>query len=309
VANSYTPGLSLRKPGRGDDYWDDDLNANFDLLEAALGSGSGISGVVGSGLAVSDGGGLSASYTAGSCRLDAARFDIGAGSAACADNALSFLYVDPGGVVRAASSLPSPPYVALALVEASGGSIVRVGDLRRCIVDSLAEHAEDGTHAIIKPASVRPTSTGGGYRRSPGAVYKDPEDRVNNIILKNDATPLIFEEGKAVGFVKECLAASLGSGYVPAHANGLIVCVRAWDTTPGATSCWGFSPWGSSDDEDVRYSAIARVHNPGAGEMYAFYEQLMFRLSPEGKFGLRVHGTSTPTAGIKVRLVGWIEPA
>lgn len=309
MANSYTPGLSLRKPARGDDYWDDDVNANFDVLEAAAGRGSGISGVVGSGLAVSGGGGLWASYTGGACRLDGARFDIGAGSVACADDALNFLYVDSGGAVQAGSSLPSPPYAALALVETSGGAVVRVGDLRRRIVDALAEHAEDGTHAVIRPTSVRPTGTGGAYRRSPGAVYKDPEDRVNNLILKTDPTPLIVEEGKAAGFWKQCVAAELGSGYVPAHANGLVVCARVSDTTPGATSYWEFSAWGASEDDDVRWTACAKVHNPSTGEMPYFYHQLMFRLSPEGKFRLRTWGTSVPTAAIRVRLVGWIEPA
>lgn len=309
MANSFTPGLKLRQPARGDDLWDDDLNANCDVLEAALNRGGGVCGVIGQGLQVSAAGGLSAAWTAGSCRVNGTKFSPAAGSKTCADNALSFLYVSSGGTVQAATSLPSPPYCALAAVECAGGAVVRVADLRRRLVDGLAEHAEDGTHGLIKPSRLEPRGTDGAYRRSPASGWRDPEGQVNNVVLKNDPTPLIYESGRDSSFGSLYPAYALGSGFVPPDAHGLIVSCRVSDTSAGASSYWAFFPSDALQDDDVRYAAVARVHNNASESGTSFHYQLTFRIGADNWFYMYCYNTVAATAAIRVRLVGWIEPA
>lgn len=308
MANTYTPGLKLRQPAQGDDYWDDDLNANAAILEATLGRGSGVTGVIGSGLLVSDGGGLSAAYTAGSCRVNGTLRTITSGAKTCANNALNFIYVDSAGAVQVATSLPSPPYCALALVETSGGAIARIGDLRRRIVDSLAEHTEAGAHGQITPSRVSPSGTDGAYKRSAAAAYQDPENQVNNTVIKNDTTGLWTLSGKANGYKNTLTANELGSGYVPADANAIIIGVVASDNTNGARSRWYFYPEGATSSF-IKLAAVAWVHNPSNVNDIGFYYQLVVRLSSGGRFTLEVFTTYAATCCCSGCLVGWIEPA
>jgi hypothetical protein len=307
VANSYTPILALRQPAQGDDYWDDDLNANAAVLEAALGRGSGYAGVIGSGLAVSDGGGLSASYTAGSCRVAGTLHGVSAGSVAVA-NGLNFIYVNASGAVVAASTLPAPPYAALALVETSGGDIVRIGDLRRHIVDALAEHTEAGKHDVIQPTRIEPSGTDGAYRRSAASGWRDPEGQVNNIVIKNDTGQLWSIYGRANGYTSTMTASDLGSGYVSADANAIILMVQVWDTANGARSRWRFYPEGTTND-NIKESAVARVLNPADANSLNFYYQLIVRLSSGGIFKSEALTDGGATCASRGRLVGWIEPA
>jgi hypothetical protein len=311
VGNSYTPGLKLRQPAQGDDYWDDDLNANANILEATLGRGGGINGVIGNNLLVWDGGGLNAAYTAGSCRVGGNLRTLTAGTKACANNALSFIYVGSAGNVHAETSLPNPvstPYCPLALVETSGGDIVRISDLRRCIVDALAEHSEAGAHGQITPSRVSPSGTDGAYRRSPASGYQDPENRVNNIIIKNDTNQLWSIYGRSNGYTMTQAASDLGSGYVPVDANAIILAVQVWDTANGALSRWRFYPEGTTD-ENIKESAVARVFNPADTNGNKFYYQLIVRLSSGGSFRMEAVTDGGATCASRGRLVGWIEPA
>jgi hypothetical protein len=308
VANSYTPILALRQPAQGDDYWDDDLNANAAVLEAALGRGSGYAGVIGSGLAVSDGGGLSAAYTAGSCRVNGTLRTISSGAKSCTNNALNFIYVDSAGAIQVATSLPTPPYCALALVETSGGAIVRLGDLRRQIVDARAEHTVAGKHDVIQPTRIEPSGTDGAYRRSAASGWRDPEGQVNNIVIKNDTNQLWSIYGRSNGYTSTMTASDLGSGYVSADANAIILLVQVWDTANGARSRWRFWPEGTTND-NIKESAVARVFNPADANSLNFYYQLIVRLSPEGTFKNEALTDGGSTCASRGRLVGWIEPA
>jgi hypothetical protein len=309
VANSYTPILALRQPAQGDDYWDDDLNANAAILEATLGRGSGYAGVIGSGLAVSDGGGRQANVTAGSCRVNGTLLTHAATWVICPDNSLTVVYVDAAGNMVIATAPPTPPYCALALVETSGGAIVRLGDLRRTIADVRAEHTAAGKHDVIKPTRIEPSGSDGAYRRSAAAGHQDPESRVNNLILKNDPDTLIYLANRSEGFVQEYTAAELGNGFVPADANGLVVGARSFDTTAAQRSRWHFYPSDAPDDDDVREVAVARSYSEAGVVSQVFYSQLMFRLSPQGKFKIECRSAPYSSAYLKVRLVGWIEPA
>ena len=306
MANSYTPGLSLRKPAQGDDYWDDDLNANADILEAASGRGSGLSYVSGAGLAVTGGGGLSAAYAAGTCRVGGAKFTLGAGSVAVT-NGLNFVYVNAAGQVEAASTPPTPPYCALALVEAAGGAVVRTGDLRRCLIDLQEEHDEAGGHKVIKPTRVEPTGTAGAYRRS-ASNWREPESQVNNVIIRNDPNQLWSTIGRWNGYTGTMTASYLGSNYVPADAHALILMIQVWDTANGARSRWRFYPEGTTD-EVIKDSAVARVFNPPDANSLYFYYQLTVRLSAEGRFTMECLTDGGSTCCCRGRLVGWIEPA
>jgi len=306
VANTYTPGLKLRQPAQGDDLWDDDLNANAAILEATLGRNAGITGVIGATLVVSEDTGLTVSYTAGSCRVEGTKRTITAGTKACADNALNFIYVNSSGAVTVVTSLPSPPYCALALVETSGGAIARIGDLRRRIVDALAEHTEAGAHGQITPSRVTPSGTDGAYKRSACAACQSPESQVNNTILKNDSTPLVVLSAKDQTYGALFTAASLGSGYVPADANGLIVGARVFDTTNGQRSYWLLYPYGAASDDDVRHAALVRSYLDGG---VATYAQRIIFLGGNGLFNVTCGSAPQATAALTLRLVGWIEPA
>ena len=297
MANSYTPGLSLRKPARGDDYWDDDLNANADILEAALGIGVGVTGVIASGLEVSEDSYLTVAYASGSCRVDGTKHTIAAGTKACADNALNFLYVDGAGAVQAATALPSPPYCALALVETSGGEIVRIADLRRRIVDPLNEHDENGSHGVIKPTRVEPTGTAGAYRRS-SSNWRDPESQVNNVILKPDPYIWLSLPNRSTGSTDSLTASNQGSKYVPADANGVIVLVACIDSTD--QSSFALYPTGES--------AVAASHKIACHTRWT-YAQMMVRLNSAGKFSYECYNAPAGQAWIRIWGVGWIEPA
>jgi phage gp36-like protein len=84
-----------------------------------------------SGLEVTDGGGLDADYSAGWCRVGGTKFELVAGSVACADDALNFVYVDADGAVQVGIALPDGASYALALVQTAGGAIVLINDLRQ----------------------------------------------------------------------------------------------------------------------------------------------------------------------------------
>lgn len=308
MANSYTPGLKLRKPAQGDDLWDDDNNANFDLLEATLGRGAGITGVIGDGLAVSDDTGLTVGYSGGSCRVNGTKYTLTGGSKVCTDNALNFVYVNISGAVTVATALPTPPYCALALAETAAGEVVRVGDLRRRIVDTLAEHGETGAHGQITPSRIEPTGTDGAYRRSPTAGYQDPEMRLNNLILKNDTVLLWNTTARGNGYTIDLLAPSLGSGYVPIDANGIIVQATAVDTSNGALSKWRFFPKGTTNSI-IRDSAAVRTHYASDENNTPFSAQLAVRLNADGYFTAECITSGPATAGCSLRLVGWTEPA
>jgi hypothetical protein len=308
VANTYTPGLKLRQPAQGDDYWDDDLNANAAILEATLGRNAGITGVIGATLVVSEDSGLTVSYTAGSCRVEGTLRTITSGTKVCTDNALNFIYVNSTGAVTVATSLPTPPYAALALVETSGGAIARIGDLRRRIVDGLAEHTEAGAHGQITPSRVTPSGTDGPYRRSATSSYKDPESQVNNVVIKNDTIPLWSLSGKGNAYENTLTASALGSGYVPADANAIIIKVAARDTTNGACSRWYFYPEGTTSGY-IQDAAVAQVLNPATSNGINFHYQLTVRLSSGGRFTLKVSTPYAATCASYACLVGWIEPA
>jgi phage gp36-like protein len=84
-----------------------------------------------SGLAVTDGGALEAAYSAGWCRVGGTKFTVVAGSVACADDALNFVYVDSAGAVQADTTLPAGDHYDLALVQTADGAIVLISDLRQ----------------------------------------------------------------------------------------------------------------------------------------------------------------------------------
>jgi hypothetical protein len=305
VANTYTPRLGLRQPAQGDDLWDDDINLNASITELALSSFLLRGGVI-TGCTLTALGGLSVRVAAGSLRVAGALYAVAQVDKVCADNAASFVYVDSLGAVVAATSLPSGNYAALALVETAAGSVVRISDLRCKICDVQKEHDAEGKHTDITPTHIYPTTGDtGAYGRSLAAGYQDPETRVNNLILKNDPTPLLALTGKSNGWSLEYTASALGSGYVPARANGLVVCARVYDTMDNLI-WWKFYPSDAPADDDIRFAAVSVGSYPGS---YA-YSQVMFRLSSLGKFILECYAPGgTTTAQITLRLVGWTEPA
>jgi hypothetical protein len=305
VANSYTPGLKLRKPAQGDDYWDDDLNANFDIIEAALGRGGEISGVIGSALNVTDNGGLTVRYGPGSCRVAGAYKSFGtSGTVNLADNSLSFVYVDSSGAVQASTTLPSSAYCALALVETASGDIVRIGDMRRRLIDFSHQHNDAGEHTNVSLVSIASNATEeSAYGRS-GQVtaYEDPENSVNNLILKADTNDILNETFVPSGTVKTYTAHALGSGYVPAKANGLILSVRySGDGTSGGSI--QFYPTDG-------YGSYSLAYVPCPPGLQSFWAQVMFRLGSDGKFKAQFYATPPgATGGCLAKLVGWIEAA
>jgi hypothetical protein len=311
VANSYTPGLKLRKPAQGDDYWDDDLNANVDIIEMALGRGGEISGVIGSALHVTDDGGLTARYGPGSCRVAGAyKSFASAGTVNLADNSLNFVYVDSSGTVQAATTLPSSSYCALALVETAGGAVVRIGDMRRRLIDFSHQHADDGTHTNVSLTGIQSLATEeSAYGRSTlVSAYEDPENSVNNLIIKPDARSLINTLLPMNPTTTEYVASNLGSGYVPAKANAIWMNVMA--AAAGGVSSVSLKLWPSDQDHaGADYLSASRMRVPENAGSGGLWHQLMVRLSPDGKFKLN-WGTTDPNGfWLTAVLLGWVEAA
>jgi hypothetical protein len=310
VANSFTPGLKLRKPAQGDDYWDDDLNANLDIIEMALGRGGEISGVIGAALNVTDDGGLTARYGPGNCRVAGAyKSFASSGTVNLADNSLSFVYVDSSGAVQAATTLPSSAYCALALVETASGDIVRIGDMRRRLIDFSHQHNDAGEHTNVSLTAIQSNATDqSAYGRSTLVdAYEDPENSVNNLIIKPDSQSLIdalFPSSTLTLYT----AHNLGSGYVPAKANAIWMNIFAAATGGVATVSLKFWPSDQNQAGDP-YKNASRMRVPANAGSIGLWQQLMVRLSPGGAIWFS-GGTSDPNGfSLNAVLLGWVEAA
>jgi hypothetical protein len=310
MANSYTPGLKLRKPAQDDDYWDDDLNANFDIIEMALGRGGDISGVIGSGLAITDGGGLTAHVSPGGhCRVAGAYKSPSGGTINLADNSLNFVYVDASGEVLASTTLPSLAYCALALVETASGDVVRIGDMRRRLIDFSHQHNDAGEHTNVSLTAIQSNATDqSAYGRSTLVdAYEDPESSVNNLIIKPDSQSLIdalFPSSTLTLYT----AHNLGSGYVPAKANAIWMNIFAAATGGVATVSLKFWPSDQNQAGDP-YKNASRMRVPANAGSIGLWQQLMVRLSPNGSFWFS-GGTSDPNGfSLNAVLLGWVEAA
>jgi len=144
--------LRLRKPALGQADWkdeEDDAKAILDFVVAAMLRNNQVI----TGLAVSDGGGLTANYAAGVVDEAGNRFTITASSVAVSpagapgEIKLNWIYVDNAGVVHAATVQPSGDYVPLALVDATETAISGIADLR-----AMAEPEAVHDNLLLNPA-------------------------------------------------------------------------------------------------------------------------------------------------------------
>ena len=139
MSNSYTDFLLKRKPAPGDFNWDDEWHENEDIDDFLNAAHLSKNRLV-SGLAPSDGGSGSLSYTAGVVIVGGVRYEVAAGSTALtlavSGYQINYVYVNSSGAIVDATSPPaSGDYVPVAIVDTDTTDIVRLADARKFAAD------------------------------------------------------------------------------------------------------------------------------------------------------------------------------
>ena len=148
MSNTYTAKIGKRMPAAGDYDWDDEWHDNAKIDDVVVGALLSTGRVI-TGGAVTDGGGLTASFAAAVVRLsngqlmDIAADNLELSAAATGTDAsgnvrsvANWIYVNGSGVVTTAVAPPSGDYIPLALVDTSATAILRIADLRPMFVDN-----------------------------------------------------------------------------------------------------------------------------------------------------------------------------
>lgn len=139
--------------------------------------------------------------------------------------------------------------------------------------------------------------------RSVGLGYESPEAFANNVIQKTDVQELLnlSEQGDVAWTDLDINTA--GSGYVPGKAHAVILDVGFSDSGfPGADASCTFRKNG---EVSTPQSFFLRPNGAGGFQ----YHTMVVGLDANGVLEYMISASGTNTAGLIVKLAGWIEPA
>jgi len=142
-----------------------------------------------------------------------------------------------------------------------------------------------------------------GYRRSNLRTYKDPETYVNNVIQKTDTNYLLYLLGQSDMGWTDLDINTAGSGLVPEKANAVFLFTRFSDTGfPNVDAYLQIRKRGETASSQV-FIIRPTAHGDLSGTC------LLIGLDSEGYLQYRINASGSNTAGVRLQLQGWIEPA